>query len=188
MIRSGTNVINLRVGSSPDRIKWARALLVGKQIAIDHDIRKVDGGLPEKSDINSIAQDIRKGQAELAELIQELLPRLRALPEGADIAGRIIRVSADLNRNVTAAMGLAHRGGQFSLKSVPISESRLSPEKSVVPDLDISSVRDGKSRRGTPESYYQNNSLQRSLHSLEGQSIIEEDFHDFREITGMDQL
>lgn len=84
MIRSGTTVVNLRASTPEDRIKWARHLLQGKQNGIEMEIRKAEGtSNTEKSELDAVTIEIWKAQSELSDLVVGLLPRLRALPEGA---------------------------------------------------------------------------------------------------------
>jgi hypothetical protein len=119
MIRSGTTVVNLRASTPEDRIKWARHLLQGKQNGIEMEIRKAEGtSNTEKSELDAVTIEIWKAQSELSDLVVGLLPRLRALPEGAETANRIIKVSGDLKRSVAEAIKIVQR--KMALHEVPV--------------------------------------------------------------------
>ncbi len=77
LLRSGKTIVNLRVSSPEERIKWVRALSKIHNLAT---LRKEE---PDAHLLDKLTSDIWKGQSELSDLVIELLPKLKVLPKGA---------------------------------------------------------------------------------------------------------
>jgi hypothetical protein len=106
IIRSGDTVLHLRAESTTERVLWMRALLKGREEAIDRSIKSMElhnrtnsnGWSSSVAAVRQLLDEINRYRHELSDQVKALLPLLNR--DGSETGAKIVQAADDLNRTL----------------------------------------------------------------------------------------